>query len=153
MTIRRDSTASDKKSSRSLRVPGSSLGIRTGDVLKVAHKLKQGLPYEALARLQRRTGLPWETIAAVTQLPPRTLARRKVQGKLTPQESERLYRLACVVEKAIELFGGDVGAARQWLEAPNRAFSEQSPLEMTEAEIGAREVEDLIGRLEHGVFA
>ena len=136
--------------------PGSlaarCLGIRTADVIKVARRLQGGLPYDALKRLQRRSGLSLEAIGTVMQIPRRTLARRRNQGKLTPRESERLYRLAVVFEKCVELFEGDIDAARSWLDAPNKALAGHSPLAMAEMEIGAREVEDLIGRLEHGVF-
>ena len=71
---------------------------------------------------------------------------------MTQHESERLLRLALVFEKAVELFEGNADAARDWLKAPNKALAGESPLTIVETEIGAREVEDLIGRLEHGVF-
>jgi len=72
---------------------------------------------------------------------------------LTPHESERLLRLALVFEKTVDLFEGNADAARDWLNTSNKALAGESPLAMVETEIGAREVEDLIGRLEHGVFA
>lgn len=132
--------------------PAKCLGINTADVVQVAKRLRQGLPFDALQRLHQHSGLSLETIGTVTQIPPRTLARRKAQRKLTPHESERLYRLTLVFEKTVELFEGDMTAARHWLYAPNKALAGQCPLKMAETEIGAREVEDLIGRLEHGVF-
>jgi uncharacterized protein (DUF2384 family) len=39
-----------------------------------------------------------------------------------------------------------------WLRSPNRALGGESPLALSKTEVGAREVENLIGRLEHGVF-
>lgn len=133
-------------------VPGHSLGIKTSNVLQVARRLTQGLAYSALERFRKHSGLTAETVAAATQIPRRTLARRKRQGKLTSQESERLYRLAVLFEKAADLFEGDVAAAREWLQSPAKAFAGRTPLQMAETEVGAREVENLIGRLEHGVF-
>ena len=131
--------------------PGRTLGLDTADVVKLAARLKEGLPYDALERLERRTGLSLDAIGRAAQLPRRTLARRKIQGTLTSQESERLYRLAVVFEAAAELFDGDVEAARHWLGSRNKALG-LTPLEMCDTEVGAREVEDLIGRLQHGVF-
>ena len=153
MTVRSGPAARAKKVGPSAVALVKCLGIKTTDVVKIAERLKKGLPFEALVRLRRRSGLSLESISAVTQIPHRTLARRRAQGTLTPQESERLYRLALVLEKAVELFEGDITAARHWLQAPNKAFADQSPLKLAETEIGAREVEDLIGRLEHGVIA
>ena len=135
--------------------PGSgySLGLKSSNVIQVTRTLKSGLAYSALLRLQRFSGLTQEAIGRVAQIPQRTMARRKAEGKLTPFESERLYGLASVFEKAVELFDGKVDAARDWLNSPNKAFAEHSPLQMTETELGAQEVERLIGRLEHGVFS
>jgi putative toxin-antitoxin system antitoxin component (TIGR02293 family) len=58
----------------------------------------------------------------------------------------RLFRLAT------ELYDGDEEAARAWLSKPARALDGETPLEHAETEAGAREVENLIGRLEHGVY-
>ena len=131
----------------------SSLGLKNAEPLQVARQLKAGLPFLAVLRLQKASQLPLETIARVIGVPRRTLARRKNQGRLTGPESERLYRLSVVFEKAVELFDGDTSAARTWLETPSKALGQESPLSVTETEVGAREVEDLIGRLEHGVFS
>lgn len=145
-TLQRQSVGSSTLS------PAKSLGIQASSILKVADRLKQGLPYRSLTRLQERSGLSMEAIGTVVRIPRRTLARRKVEGKLTPSESERLYRLAQVFEKAVQLFEGNTAAARRWLESPNLAFADRTPLEMAETEVGAQEVQDLIMRLEFGVL-
>jgi putative toxin-antitoxin system antitoxin component (TIGR02293 family) len=106
-----------------------------------------------MLRFHRRSGLPIGVIADLVQIPQRTLMRRKAKGRLLPDESERLLRVAGIYEKAAELFEGDVDAARRWLTTGNAELDGQSPLEMVRTEIGAREVEDLVGRLEHGVFS
>ena len=56
-------------------------------------------------------------------------------------------------ERAVELFDGDREGARQWLETPIPALQDQRPLELVKSEPGAREVEDLIGRIEHGIIS
>jgi putative toxin-antitoxin system antitoxin component (TIGR02293 family) len=137
---------------RTVSTPAHTLGIRATDSVKLVRALQAGLPYSAIRRLEKRTGLSLDEIAAVIQIPRRTLARRKVQKEFTPHESERLYRLADVVECAIELFEGDVRLTRNWLRAPRRALGGKTPLEMTETELGAQQVRDLIGRLEYGVL-
>ncbi|MEX2560242.1 MAG: antitoxin Xre-like helix-turn-helix domain-containing protein [Pirellulales bacterium] len=73
-------------------VPGGSLGLKSSNLVQVVRKLKSGLPYQSLAAFQRNSGLQVEIIGQVIQIPRRTLARRKVQGRFTPQESERLLR-------------------------------------------------------------
>src|SRR5256885_16840385 len=81
------------------------------------------------------------------------LARRRSAGKLAPDESERLMRLVNIFEKAVQLFEGKIRPAVNWLRSPKKALSNHSPLEYVSFEISAREVENLIGRLEHGTFS
>jgi putative toxin-antitoxin system antitoxin component (TIGR02293 family) len=119
----------------------------------LAKTLKAGLPLAKLLHFQKVATLPWRSIAAVLQLPPRTLARRKAAGRLNQDESERLLRLALLFDKATELFEGDRAGAAHWLQSPCKALGQLTPLELAETEIGAREVEDLIGRLEFGVYS
>jgi putative toxin-antitoxin system antitoxin component (TIGR02293 family) len=118
----------------------------------MVEEVRKGFPYGALVRFHRESGLPVGTIADLVQLPQRTLMRRKAGGRLRPDESERLLRVSGVFEKAVELFEGDADAARRWLTTPSGELGNQAPLQFARTEIGARDVEDLIGRLEHGVF-
>jgi putative toxin-antitoxin system antitoxin component (TIGR02293 family) len=115
--------------------------------------MRRGLSFRALETLASESGIAVPEIAGVLEIPYRTLARRKVRGRFAPDESERLLRLSTVFEKAVELFEGDVPAAVAWLKSPKRALGQETPLDYSRSELGAREVEDLIGRLEHGVFA
>lgn len=126
--------------------------VTSDRVLNVIDELQRGLPYRRLTQFEKRSGLSLETIGRVIRVPRRTLARRKAAGRLGPVESERLYRLSELFAKAVHLFAGDAEQARDWLQAPQRAFGGTSPLEMAESEVGARQVEDLMIQLEHGVF-
>jgi putative toxin-antitoxin system antitoxin component (TIGR02293 family) len=70
---------------------------------------------------------------------------------LRPDESDRLVRAARVFSQAVGLFEGDGNAARQWLTVPQPALGGSTPWEYAATDLGAREVEGLIGRLEHGI--
>jgi len=131
---------------------GQSLGLSGDTTVQMVRQLRKGFPYAALVRFHKWSGLPVGTIGDLVQLPQRTLMRRKAQGRLGPDESERLLRVSGVFEKAVELFEGDVDAARRWLTTPSQALDGTLPLDFARTEIGARDVEDLIGRLDHGVF-
>lgn len=133
-------------------IPGFSLGLRAANTGDLIRQLEKGLPFRALGSLEAASGLPPAEIAAVIGIPERTLARRKAAGRLSPDESERLLRVASLFEKAVQLFEGDVAGAVRWLTSPKRALGERTPLVYSRSEVGAREVEALIGRMEHGVF-
>jgi putative toxin-antitoxin system antitoxin component (TIGR02293 family) len=65
----------------------------------------------------------------------------------------RHSRRTQISARALGLFDGDVAAARQWLSNPQPVLGGAIPLEMARTAHGAREVEDAISRLEHGVFS
>jgi putative toxin-antitoxin system antitoxin component (TIGR02293 family) len=131
----------------------NSLGIKVSSTIEMIEQINAGLPYQAFEALQKATGLAPIDIAALVGISQRTLIRRKETGRLRPDESDRLVRAARVVDKAVQLFEGDRAAAMQWLQTRQPALDGREPLEFTRTEVGSREVEDLIGRLEHGVFA
>jgi len=131
----------------------SLVGVRTGTAPEVVEQIEAGLGYSAVENLHAAMQLPVEEIASLARISPRTLARRKISGKLNLDESERIFRLASVFEKAIQLFEGDRDAARRWLQTSRAAFGGQSALQFAETDIGAREVEDMIERIEYGVIS
>ena len=92
-----------------------------------------------------------KTLADVANIATRTLSRRRKEGRLHTDESERLYRIAALYDRSLEVLG-DRETANAWFKAPKTALSGKTPLEFSDTEPGAREVEDLLGRLEHGVF-
>jgi len=132
---------------------GASLGLTATQTCQLVSQIEAGLPYRALGSLAATSGLPVTQIASALGIPQRTLARRKAAGRFAPDESERLLRISIVFEKAVGLFEGNAAAAVTWLLSPQKALSNQTPLAYSRTEVGAREVEDLIGRLEHGVFS
>jgi putative toxin-antitoxin system antitoxin component (TIGR02293 family) len=134
-------------------LPGRSLGLRADTSRDLIRQLGRGFSFDAMRRLESRSGLSLADIASLIGLPPRTFARRKASGRLTSDESEKLLRISSVFEQALELFEGDRAGALKWLTTPKRALQNETPLEYSRTELGAREVENLIGRVEHGVFS
>jgi putative toxin-antitoxin system antitoxin component (TIGR02293 family) len=132
---------------------GASLGLRASGIDALIDELRVGLPFKTLVSFSSESGIGVGEIAALIELPERTLARRKVAARLTSGESERLLRLSKAFEQAVRLFEGNVPAAVAWLKTPKRALGDKSPWTYLQTEIGAREVEDLLGQLEQGVFA
>lgn len=145
-------TAKEKSSKQTAYSVEKLLGIKTADNLKLAERIKAGFPFDALERLGKTTGLPLERLRVAVRITPRTLTRRKKEKKLSPEESDRLVSVSRLLAQTFELFEGNEEAGIRWFTSPNRALGGQSPLEVAATETGTREVENLIGRLEHGVF-
>jgi putative toxin-antitoxin system antitoxin component (TIGR02293 family) len=85
-------------------------------------------------------------------LPRKTLAHRRTLGRLTAEQSDRLVRILRVIEQAEHAFG-DVPKARIWLRRPTAALADHAPLDLLDTDIGTRQVETLLGRIEHGIAA
>ncbi len=135
------------------RLRGSILGLTTAGPAELIQQLERGFSFKTLQTFESRSGLALSRLAATIGIPERTLARRKVSRRLTPNESERLLRISAIFEDAVDLFEGDVAAAVNWLSTPRKALGDRTPLAYARTEPGAREVENLIGRLEHGIFS
>jgi putative toxin-antitoxin system antitoxin component (TIGR02293 family) len=127
------------------------LGLEVDDPLKLVARVQKGLPYGALERFLRNTALSISDLAQIVQIPLRTLMRRKAQRRLQPDESDRLLRASRIFGRALELFEGDIAAARRWLSTPLPAIGGARPIAVASTDVGAREVDNLIGRLEHGI--
>lgn len=122
---------------------------RIVNVDQLRETVKAGLPYASLEALIKKFGLAREEAAAALHLPQRTIARRKKEQKLQADESDRLLRLARVSAQAATTLGSEEKAV-QWLRRPNRALGNRAPLDLIDSDIGTRQVEEVLGRIEHG---
>jgi putative toxin-antitoxin system antitoxin component (TIGR02293 family) len=114
--------------------------------------VREGLPYETLATVIEKLGIKSNQVSAVIQLPLRTIARRKKEKRLEPDESDRVVRLARIGAMAAYVLGNEQKASL-WLHERNRALGGIAPLDILDTDIGIRQVEDVLGRIEHGVYS
>jgi len=134
---------------------GKQPGVRERRAMgpgEIVECIRAGLPMVEFEALQELLGLGAEELAGHLAISRSTLIRRRKSRRLETQESDRLLRYARLFARA-ESTLGEAEAARQWLKNPARALSYESPLHFAETEAGAREVENLLGRIEHGVFS
>jgi putative toxin-antitoxin system antitoxin component (TIGR02293 family) len=130
--------------------------IPTGKCAKSSKELiatiQHGLPVSNFQGIAKAMGITIDYLCEVTGITLRTLRRRKQQGRLTAQESDRVYRVSNVFNCAVTVFGG-AAPARTWIREPLVALSGSTPLEYCGTEIGTREVEDILGRIQYGDFS
>ena len=86
-------------------------------------------------------------------IPISTLSRRQKTGRLLVDESDRVARLAQIKDAVLAMMQGDDDAAITWLRTPQKLLNNETPLDHASTEMGSRDVEDLIGRIRHGVFS
>ena len=124
--------------------------VRTADQL--ARQLRSGLPYAAFEALVDSLAISRTELARLLHLPHRTLARRKRDRMIPPVEADRLYRLARVFAHALEVFR-DRDKAAAWVNRPNHVLGGCTPLSLLDTAIGVDQVDELLGRIEHGIFS
>ena len=127
------------------------LGLASEPAALIA-AVKAGLDVRVFVDLARRLGVSEARLAEIAGIASTTLTRRKRSGTLSASESEHVLRLAALLERAVQVFEDEADAA-DWLRTPNLALGGVAPLAFADTELGAREVDDLLGRLEHGVYS
>ena len=113
-----------------------------------------GLLVNAFASLADYANITRNDLARAADIPLRTVQRREAShaGKFQRDESDRLARVARLYAMAEDVLGSR-DTAKAWMKSPNRALDGARPLDELDTEIGAREVEDLLGRIRFGVFS
>jgi putative toxin-antitoxin system antitoxin component (TIGR02293 family) len=119
---------------------------------ELIRQIQKGLRFTELETLQHSLDMPFEQLAAKLSISRSTLQRRKHAGRLSPEESNKVVRFSQLLEHATDVFG-DIEKARAWLKFPQHGLGGAVPLDYAETEIGAREVDNLLGRIDYGVYS
>ena len=114
--------------------------------------ITDGLPAGLVRELAARMGVTMEEISALLRLTPRTLQRRLEDGVLELAESERLWELTSLFFRACSVLESEA-AAVQWFKSPIQALGWATPISFARTVVGLRELENILGRIEHGVFS
>jgi putative toxin-antitoxin system antitoxin component (TIGR02293 family) len=128
------------------------LGRRLGSLAALNDAVAEGLPKAALRQTASRifTGKMEQKQLMNRIVPEATFKRRR--DRLSAAESERTERIARVVANA-EYVWDDRDDARRFLTTPHPALRGRSPLETALTELGARQVEEILGKIFHGLPA
>lgn len=107
------------------------------------------LKTRAIGELSAHLIVPEDEILMLLDIRGRTAQRRQQTGELSDVESDRLYRIARVTQKAEIAFGSEA-KARDWLKRPNRMFDGATPISLLASDAGAEAVTDELTRIEFG---
>ncbi len=129
------------------------MGIKPPKTMELVDMVSEGLAYSTWLSFLKNTHFSQEVLLELTHIKKSTLHRRKVRGFLDRPESEQLVRVARLFGKALDLYDGNLGSTLNWFTKKHRFLGNRMPLNLMQTEIGANEVESLIGRMAHGVFS
>lgn len=119
---------------------------------RMIRRIQKGFPFRDLEMLRKSIDLPLEQLAQKLLISRSTLQRRKAAGRLSPDESDKVMRFSRLLALATDFYG-NIDKARAWLKHPQRGLGGAIPLDYAETEIGAQEVEKLLGRMKYGVYS
>ena len=123
-----------------------ALGRRPAAAVPDVAGVRSGLKVELLDELLGQLDLSQEALVGMIGVSTRTLQRRRTEegeGQLTPAESDRLWRLLHIWDRALSALGS-TDSARVWLTEPKAVLGGESPAERLDTEPGLREVEDML---------
>ena len=123
------------------------------DNAKMSDLVTHGIELSSIWELGKTLAISNERLAELLSISKRTLHRRSEKNELLKQdESERVVRIFRLLLRAAEVFE-DRDRAVKWLSSRPKALGGKTPLEFARTEPGARLVEDVLGRIEEGVFS
>ncbi len=131
----------------------SLLGIgKPKSAMGYIEAIERGLPIGSLERVTRQIA-PQDKDFKYRLIAKATLARRQKSKRLSAEESNRLSRIAQVWSCALDVWRND-DDTRAFLNRPHAMLGGRTPMDAAlKTEAGARMVEDILGRLEHGTAA
>jgi len=118
----------------------------------VLGEIKKGFSYESFERLKEAMEVSSKELESFISIPSTTLTNRRKKGQFAPQESDRMARIAQIFKQAVDLFDGDSKEAKAWLWQPNKTLGGEAPIVHAETSIGAEQVSNLIGQIEHSIY-
>lgn len=138
----------DLASRRAARGAAAIEPDRDGRVVRYAPQIRN----RAVDVLARRLAVPAERVLHVSAIPPRTFHRRQqLDQTLSPSESDRILRIARIASEAERVFGSPDKSSR-WLSTEHPILG-ATPLDLLATDAGTQDVEEELGRIEHGIFA
>ncbi|MGD1020241.1 MAG: antitoxin Xre/MbcA/ParS toxin-binding domain-containing protein [Verrucomicrobiia bacterium] len=131
---------------------GMPTTAKTFSPQEVIEVINRGLPIGELEYLRSHLDVPIDRLTQNIGLSRATFHRRKAAGRLTSDESDKVVRFAQLLGLANRVLENE-DDARRWLTSPQFGLGGAVPLNYARTEVGAREVEDLLNRIEYGVYS
>ena len=114
--------------------------------------VKAGIPKSSIVTLADRAGLSKKFLAEdVFQISVKTLERKSAKAKMDFRISSHAIEIARVLEHALEVFG-NIERVQKWINRENHALNNKKPVTLFNTLTGLNMVNDVLGRIEEGVY-
>jgi len=112
----------------------------------------RGVTKSALSHLAKYMCFSMSQMAELLPVTERTLQRYAPNEHFNRVVSEQILQIAQVAAKGAEVFE-DKDRLLSWMNHPNTALGNRSPMSLLSSRFGTEMVLDELGRIDHGVFS
>jgi putative toxin-antitoxin system antitoxin component (TIGR02293 family) len=135
-------------------LPGTSLlKLKAKNLQALESEIDKGLSVKVTDTLTNVLGVSMEGLSGLLGIGYSTLkGKRSEKGRLSPETSSRVYRMARIFERTVEVIGSEK-EAKEWLNEPVLALGRRTPLEAMKTDLGCERVEQILERLDDGVYS
>jgi putative toxin-antitoxin system antitoxin component (TIGR02293 family) len=120
--------------------------------IELVEQIRAGFPYEMVESMTLEVGITVDELVEVGVITRRTLSHSRQAQQFSSAQSDRATRFFRIFQKAKDTFGSKEKAIA-WLRRPTRPLAENAPVTLLDTEEGARMVDDLLSRIDHGIAA
>ncbi len=121
--------------------------------LAIIEQARQGVATRQVDQLTQLPQISFKEMATLLQIAERTLHRFRNEGHLDQQASERLLLLENLTAHGLLVFDGRTDALADWLRYPLKELTNQPPLTLLTTISGFGLVDDVLTRIEYGVYS
>ncbi|MDN5753630.1 MAG: DUF2384 domain-containing protein, partial [Nitrosospira sp.] len=123
-----------------------------GDSSQIIELIRCGLPASTIDVVARLLSLSRAALLDAIKIPPSTVERRLRTGEaLSADESDRISRVAKVLDRAVEVFGAEI-EGKAWMTDSISSLGGRTPLSLLDTIEGYELVTRTLSRIEYGVY-
>jgi putative toxin-antitoxin system antitoxin component (TIGR02293 family) len=123
-----------------------------GSTLDLIQWARNGVSMDFLNKLADKLSFSLNELGNILHVSLRTLQRYDSSKVLDTDASSKAIQLAALRKHGLEVFE-DEAAFNEWLKSPLPALESKRPIDFLDTSYGFELINQLLGRIEHGVFA
>ena len=113
--------------------------------------VRTGIQTKYISNIKEFTSLSDKELSSILPISQRQLVRYSDSHKLNKEITSHLIQLIEMFQRGFKLFGKE--KFKLWIRTSNKVLNNNKPIEIMDTSIGIEIIEDIIGRIEHGVYS
>jgi putative toxin-antitoxin system antitoxin component (TIGR02293 family) len=127
------------------------IGRKFKNEIDLVDVVTEGIPKATIKHLADVYAIDIREIIRLLPVTARNLHRYAESDRLSEVVTGRLFMLADLFAHGADALGVDY--FRAWLYRPNLGLQNKKPIDILHNEVGINTVDDILGRIEHGILA